>query len=185
MKSMKTWLAQRIDGFGKWRRGIARRTWILLAIVLGTLLASTGLIAFAPEPARRPVAAVVVPVTSLIVERRDVSPEVRLYGRVETPHAASLTALVAATVDTLHAREGDRVAAGDVLVQLDETDARLLLRRREADWAEARADREALQLAGADDRQVLAHQQALHQLASNKAERYRRLREQGTVPRKP
>ena len=158
-----------------------RKTWLLLGIAFATLLASTALIAFAPEPAHRPIHRTAVPVASEVVALGSFSPELSLYGRVETPHAASLTALVSATVASLKAREGDRVAAGDLLVQLDETDARLLLRRRQAELAEAEADLQALLLAGQDDREVLAHQQQLHALALDKVARHRQLREQGSI----
>lgn len=157
------------------------RTWALLGIGLATLLASTGLIAFAPEPARRPATAAAVPVASELATLGTYSPELHLYGRVETPHAASLTALVSATVASLQARAGERVAAGDVLVQLDETDARLLLRRREAELTQAEADLEEMRLAGEEDREVLVHQQQLHALALDKVARHRQLRAQGTI----
>ena len=160
---------------------VSFKTWTLIAIIGGTLLVSTALIAFAPEPDRRATAEVVVPVTSLRAETATWAPEVGLYGRVETPHTASLTALVAATVTALQVREGDRVAAGDVLLQLDETDARLLVRQRAADLVEARADLDALKLVGEDDRAVLVHQEALHRLAVDKAQWHERLKVQGSI----
>lgn len=160
---------------------VSPKTWVVLGTVAVTALASTGLVAFAPEPDRRPVAETAVPVSSEVVSAGTFAPELHLYGRVETPNAASLTALVSATVAHLEASEGDRVAAGDVLVQLDETDARLLLRRREAELGEARAALDALAVEGADDRRVLAHQEALDALAEGKAERYRQLRDQGSI----
>ena len=158
-----------------------RKTWLLLGIGFATLLASTALVAFAPEPARRPIQRTAVPVASEEVALGRYSPELSLYGRVETPHAASLTALVSATVASLEAREGDRVDAGQVLVQLDETDSRLLLRRRRAELAEAEAELQTLLLAGEEDREVLAHQEQLHALAQDKVARHRQLRSQGTI----
>ena len=160
---------------------VSFKAWTLIAIIGGTLLVSTALIAFAPEPDRRATAEVVVPVTSLRAETATWAPEVSLYGRVETPHAASLTALVAATVTALQVREGDRVAAGGVLLQLDETDARLLVRQRAADLAESRADLDALKLSGEDDRAVLVHQEELHRLAVDKAQWHQRLKAQGSI----
>ena len=157
------------------------RTWLLLGIVGATALASTGLVAFAPEPDRRPAARAAVPVASEVVAPGTYFPELHLYGRVETPHAASLTALVSASVASLEVQEGQRLAAGDVLVQLDETDARLLLRRRQAELAEAEADRQALVLAGEDDRKVLAHQEELHALAQDKLARHRQLRRESMI----
>ena len=158
-----------------------RRSWFPLAAVAVTVVTVATLVAFAPEPDLRPVEDLAVPVITLVAKPRVLSPELHLYGRVETPYRASLTAMSSATVVSLSVREGDRVVRGDVLVQLDETDARLLVRRRESDLVEARADLEALQLAVADDREVLGHQEELDRLASEKMDRYRRLREQGSI----
>ena len=164
-----------------WLRRLSAKTWTVLGIIGGTLLASTGLIAFAPEPDRRPATETSLPVSSEVVVLGTFSPELNLYGRVETPNTANLTALVSAAVASLEAQEGDRVAAGDVLVQLDETDARLLVRRREAELVEAQADLRALEPSGEDERRVLVHQEDLHELAIDKVQRHRQLREQGSI----
>lgn len=162
-------------------RQVAPKTWVLLAIVVSALSISTGLVAFAPEPDRVPAERNAVPVAGLIAELGTYSPQANLYGRVETPRTASLTALVSDTVAELLAREGDRVQAGDVLVQLDQTDAELEVQRREAERVQARADLAALELAGSADLEVLEHQRTLHELAQGKVERYRQLREQGSI----
>lgn len=168
-------------GLSRRLRHVAPKTWVLLAIVVSALSISTGLVAFAPEPDRVPAERTAVPVAGLIAELGTYSPEANLYGRVETPRTASLTALVSDTVAELLVREGDRVQAGDVLVQLDQTDAELEVRRREAERVQARADLAALELAGSADREVLEHQRTLHELAQSKVERYRQLREQGSI----
>ena len=160
---------------------LAPKTKVLAAICAGAALASTGLVAFAPEPSRRPTAQTALPVASMVAKLDTRSPEIGLFGRVETPNAATLNAQLSATVASLEAREGDRVAIGEVLVQLDETDARLLLRRREAELVEARADLAALEIAGGEDRRVLGHQEKLHELALNKVTRHQQLREQGSI----
>ena len=162
-------------------RQVAPKTWVLLAIVVSALSISTGLVAFAPEPDRVPAERNAVPVAGLIAELGTYSPQANLYGRVETPRTASLTALVSDTVAELLVREGDRVQAGDVLVQLDQTDAELEVQRREAERVQARADLAALELAGSADLEVLEHQRTLHELAQSKVERYRQLREQGSI----
>ena len=173
-KALSARLAQRL-------RRMALKTKVLLAIGAGVALASTGLVAFAPEPSRRPAAETALPVVSMVAKLGTWSPEIGLFGRVETPNAATLNAQLSATVASLEAREGDRVAIGEVLVQLDETDARLLLRRREAELVEARADLAALEIAGDDDRRVLGHQEKLHELALNKVTRHQQLRAQGSI----
>lgn len=184
-ESTRPRLAGRVGGivkrFGERLKRAKARTWVLLGIVAATVLASTGLVAFAPEPDRRPAARSAVPVASELAAPGTYFPELHLYGRVETPHAASVTALVSASVESLEAQEGERLAAGDVLVQLDETDARLQLRRSEAELAQAEADLQALLLAGEDDREVLAHQEELHALAQDKVARHRQLRRESMI----
>ncbi len=164
-----------------WRQRLPRQAQILLGIGAATAIVSTGLVAFAPEPDRRPAAELILPVTTVVAEVKAHAPQVGLYGRIETPNAARLTALVAAAVVAMEVREGDRVDAGDTLIRLDETDAALALQRSESDLTEARADLEALKLTGADDRTVLAHQEELRRLARDKADWHRQLREQGAI----
>ena len=162
-------------------RQVAPKTWVLLTIVVSALSISTGLVALAPEPDRLPAERNAIPVTVLAAELGTHAPQANLYGRVETPRTASLTALVSDTVAELLVREGDRVRAGDVLVQLDQTNAELQVQRREAERAEAQANVAALKLAGSADREVLEHQQNLHELAQGKVRRHRQLREQGSI----
>ena len=166
--------------FARVARMPRKRLFPMLAIAL-TVLTGTVLVAFAPKPDRRSPDSQAVPVTGLVVQVRALSPEVHLYGRVETPNRARLTALITAPVEALRVREGHRAERGDVLVQLDDTDTELLARRRESDLVEARANLDALKLAGADDREVLEHHEELHRLATEKVERYRRLREQRSI----
>ena len=160
---------------------LPRRTQLLGAIAAGSLLTITILVIFAPQPERRSTDAQTIPVSSLVARVETRSPEVHLFGRVETPNTSQLTALVTGAVETLHVREGHRVAKGDLLIELDVTDGALLVRRRESNLVDARANLDVLKLAGAEDREVLIHQEQLHRLAGEKAERYRQLREQGSI----
>ena len=133
-----------------WKRivGVPLKARIILVIVAVSAFGSVGLIAFAPEPDHVVADAQGVPVSSMVTQFQRLSPEVRLYGRVETPNAAQLTALISAPVAALAAREGDRVDAGAVLVALDETDMALALERAEAELDQAQADLEVLLLGG-------------------------------------
>lgn len=65
--------------------------------------------------------------------RGEIRPNLELYGRVESYQDAQVTAAVEADVLEVPVREGQRVAAGTVLVRLDPRDASLALRQREAD----------------------------------------------------
>ena len=177
-----------------WFKALGRAVWqgvtrvplkarIIVTIVAVSGLSSVGLIAFAPEPDHVATDAEGVPVSSILADFQRLSPEVRLYGRVETPNAAELTALVSAPVADVAVREGDRVDAGAVLVALDRTDMALALERAEADLAQAQADLEVLLLAGDEDRAVLAYTEQLAAQAVAKADWHRKLFAQGSISR--
>ena len=57
---------------------------------------------------------------SATVERRDLVETLAVVGRVRVESRAGLGASLSGTVTEVHVREGDRVAAGDVLVSLED-----------------------------------------------------------------
>ena len=69
----------------------------------------------------------------------DRSPTLTLYGRVESPQIAGLSAALTADVLSVSAFEGEDVRAGATLVVLDHREAELVVRQREAEAAEVRA----------------------------------------------
>lgn len=69
----------------------------------------------------------------------DLSEELVLSGTVTALHRADLSPRVGGLVQTLAAEAGDRVRAGQTLVELDPTLARLALQRSDAELAEAHA----------------------------------------------
>jgi multidrug efflux pump subunit AcrA (membrane-fusion protein) len=73
------------------------------------------------------------------VEPKTWSPSLTLYGRVESLWSSALTAGMAADVVEVAVIEGDDVAKGQLLVQLDDRDAKLALAQREAELREAEA----------------------------------------------
>ena len=66
-------------------------------------------------------------------------PSVTLYGRIESLWSSELTAGVAADVVAVDVIDGDQVSAGDLLVRLDDRDARLVLAQREAELRQAQS----------------------------------------------
>ncbi len=66
-------------------------------------------------------------------------PQLLLYGTVEAPREANLSAAVAADVAEVLVAEGQTVRAGQPLVVLDDRDIVLILRQRQADVAEIQA----------------------------------------------
>ena len=67
------------------------------------------------------------------------SPELELYGSVESPYTATITSIIDADVISLEANEGELVRSGQLLILLDDTDARLSLEDKKASVAELEA----------------------------------------------
>lgn len=163
------------------RRMLTTKNGILGSIVGGVALLLAVAVASAPEPDKKVVEETAWPVTTMAAVPGSVSPELRLYGRVETPRQSSLTASVVAYVESVEVLEGASVAAGDLLVQLDPTDAALALQGREADLTEARANLESLKLKIAENKAILVHEKSLYELTLAKVQRHRQLRKQQTI----
>ncbi|MCA6215251.1 efflux RND transporter periplasmic adaptor subunit [Ideonella sp. B7] len=111
-----------------WRQ---RRTWLLLGVAialgLGWWLLRRG------------------PLLSVhAVQQRDFVQTVVASGHVEAPHRVDIGAQVTGTVVAVPVAEGATVKAGEVLVRLDDTEARASL--RQADAAVAQAEQQLRQL---------------------------------------
>lgn len=114
-------------------------------------------------------------VKSVPVQFEQISPEITVYGRVETPRRASLNAAISADITQVNVLEGAVVSQGDVLLTLDNSDADLLLNQREADLAEVNALISSEQARYRRDKGLLANEKALLVLAEKAVTRARKL----------
>jgi multidrug efflux pump subunit AcrA (membrane-fusion protein) len=105
-------------------------------------------------------------------------PELALYGRVQTPALLRVAASAAARVAEVPVREGERVAAGSLLVRLDERDLLPRLRQAEAQVAELEAQVLSEKNRHETDRGALEQEQKLVAIASDGVERAQRLKKQ-------
>ncbi len=127
----------------------------------------------APVPEAR--VAQVWRVNVITAQRRTLSPEIKVYGRIETPRKATLKSALAADVVQVNIQEGQSVTKGMVLVLLDKTDVQLQLQQRQADLAEIDALINSEQARYKRDQTLLKQQKALLKLAENAVERARKL----------
>ncbi|NNJ95923.1 MAG: HlyD family efflux transporter periplasmic adaptor subunit [Gammaproteobacteria bacterium] len=67
------------------------------------------------------------------------SPQLQLYGSVESPYTATITSIIDADVKSLEVKEGEHIIRGQVLALLDDTDARLALADKKSSVAELEA----------------------------------------------
>lgn len=154
----------------------------LLLMILGVTTTLTMLVVLAaPKPDKKPTEETAWPVTVIEAQEETLSPEITLYGRVETPRTSSLTSAVNAYVKNVVVREGDWVQEGDLLIQLERVDASLLMERRAADFTEAQANLSSTILKGRDDEQIFAEEQKLFKLLEKRVTRYKRLRKDKSI----
>lgn len=104
-----------------------------------------------------------------------ISPNLRLFGRTESPNTAHLTAGVAADVVEVLVLEGERVSAGQELIRLDDREAALLVAQYEAEIRDLAAQKELELEKHANDRKALAHERELLALSRKEVERARKL----------
>lgn len=78
-------------------------------------------------------------VNTVLVNFQTLSPEIVLYGRIESPSTSTLTSSLEADVLSVDALDGQMVTKGQLLISLDDIDIQLLLAQRQADVDESNA----------------------------------------------
>lgn len=104
-----------------------------------------------------------------------ISPNLRLFGRTESPRTAHLTAGIAADVIDVGVLEGQRVSQGQELIRLDDREVALLLTQYEAEIRDIEAQTELELQKHANNLKALAHERELLALARKEVERARKL----------
>ncbi len=139
--------------------------------MLAALLAVAAL--YATRPKSAPVSAVekAWPVAVETIRPADLEPHLTVYGRVETPRSATLTAAIAGDVNKLHIREGQDVSASEMLVEIDDSDYRLILAQREAELAEIEAQIDSENQRYATDLASLKYEESLLSLSRRAVKR--------------
>ena len=150
-----------------------------LVLALLTLLAGFGVFAYlkATKPERPAVESKerVWQVSATRVQLQNLSPQLTLYGKVESPEVFKAAAPGQGRVSAVLTNEGSRVEAGDPLVILDEADFMPAVTQAKADVAEFAAQIESENLRHKSDRESLEEQQKLLELSKAELARVERL----------
>ncbi|MBT8443952.1 MAG: biotin/lipoyl-binding protein, partial [Gammaproteobacteria bacterium] len=109
---------------------------ILAALVVAALLIITR---DRSEPLERPERAWVVEVQPAVSQT--LRPTLELFGSVQSPQNAQLSAGVDGLINAVNVLDGETVAADQVLILLDDRDVRLELQQADADLREVQAKR--------------------------------------------
>lgn len=173
------WLRHSV--LGRYFRALSSSARISLSIIAGSLLAIFGLSAFTNTELAVDATPEAIPVVARPVQRRLLSPEIHVFGRVENPNTTALRASTLAYVTKVNVREGQTVAAGDLLLQLDDRDAQLAVRRFEATLAETQGEYDRLQAQQIAEAKNAKHQRRLFELTVKKQERFQTLFSKGQI----
>ncbi len=120
-------------------------------------------------------------VTARTLHQGEYSPQVRLFGKIESPQNTTLASAISAYVVSLTAREGEFVRAGTTLLTLDDRDILLSLAQREADVRDIEARIKAELARFSSDQSALVLEQELLSLAQKSVRRFESLRSNNQV----
>ena len=105
------------------------------------------------------------------------SPQIVIYGKVESPFVTRLTAAINADVKKVNVKEGQRVKKGEVLVQLNADDYTLQLKQRKAEADEIKAQIDSELQRYKNDLKALEYEQSLLELTRNELKRAQSLKQ--------
>jgi multidrug efflux pump subunit AcrA (membrane-fusion protein) len=109
------------------------------------------------------------------------SPTLELFGQVQSPQDAELSAGIEAVVEVMHVRDGVYVEEDEVLLELDDRDAQLALKQNEADLKEARAQMNFARIRLERSKQAYQKEQELLAISKERADRAEQLLQDGLL----
>ncbi|MFU8816011.1 MAG: HlyD family secretion protein [Pseudomonadales bacterium] len=155
--------------------GRGRRAVAAAAMLAGATLVSASIVATGPTPEAPLRTERSWPVSVIEVEPQPHSPTFTAYGRMESHRIAKLRTDLVAEVAAVHVREGDWVAAGEVLVELADAEVALLLAERQAELALHAAQLRSIESEQAMLERTLAQARSMNRIAEDKLQRHREL----------
>lgn len=144
---------------------------LALLLLAGAVMLVIGLIATKPGAKAKPPRERVWSVDTIIASPGPQRPSLRLYGRVESPRSAVLSAAMTADVLQVPVREGQEVRAGQPLIILDPRERKLELAQRQADFAQLEAMIDSEKTRYQSDQRALTQEQTLLKLSRQALER--------------
>lgn len=108
-------------------------------------------------------------------------PTLELFGQVQSPQDAELSAGIEAVVVSMPVRDGNFVAADEILLMLDDRDANLELRQNEADLKEALAQKKFAGIRLSRSKQAYEKEQELLEINQKRAARAEELAVDGLI----
>ena len=150
--------------------------WILPLVIIGVAIAVFMFLKMTkPQAPSRPTTEKIWTVSTIPAALGLHPPSLTLYGKVESPRLSNVTAAVTAFVKHVYTDEGLAIQPDELLVQLDDSDAQLLIQQRQADVDNIIAQIEAEKVRHKTDLQSLAIEKNLLSLRLKTVRRYENL----------
>jgi len=150
--------------------------WLLPIVIIGVAIATFVILKMnKPQAPSRPVQEKIWSVRTIAAEPGTHQPSLKLYGKVESPRMSKVTAAVTAFVGAVHIDEGNAITPNQLLIQLDDSDAKLLVTQRQADVDNYIAQAETEKVRHNADLKALKIEKNLQQLSYKTVKRYENL----------
>jgi RND family efflux transporter MFP subunit len=144
---------------------------LALLLLSGAIMAFMALVGSKPGATAKPPRERIWSVDSLVARPAAHHPELRLYGRVESPRTAMLSAPMTADVIAVPVREGQEVEPDQTLILLDPRDRKLELAQRQADVAQLQAQIDSEFTRYQSDQHAIEYEKTLLKLTRQALER--------------
>jgi multidrug efflux pump subunit AcrA (membrane-fusion protein) len=146
-----------------------------VAILTSSLIISASIFATGPNATPETVTEKAWPVSVTSITPAALAPMFTAFGRIESAHVARIQTDLVASVAHVPVREGDWVAAGDVLIELDTAELELLVTEREADLDFQRAQHKSVTSEFDLARRMTDQYRHVYEVAQNKLARHKDL----------
>ncbi|MFT5665663.1 MAG: HlyD family secretion protein, partial [Gammaproteobacteria bacterium] len=114
----------------------------------------------------------------VLASKKSISPELTLYGRVESPELLHAAAPAGGVVSQVRVQNGSRVKQGDILVQMDSRDFELVLVQARSDLASIKNQISELKIRHRSNQAALKTERQLLALADTNVQRMLKLKQQ-------
>jgi len=150
--------------------------WILPLLIIGAAIAVFAFLMMTkPQAPSRPTTEKIWSISTVPAAFGLHKPVLTLYGKVESPRVSKITAAVTAFVKEVYTDEGRAINPNEPLVQLDDSDAQLLVQQRQADVDNTIAQIETEKVRHNADLKSLKIEKNLQQLRLKTVQRYENL----------
>ena len=153
---------------------IKKLTLPLFVLVISSIIVFL-MLAFRPEPPKTSKRTTEYGVSVVEAIKGVYQPYIPLYGFVESPMNAKISAAITSDVIEVLVNEGDYVEKGQLLVRLDDIDYKLNLHDREADLADINAQIKTEKMQYENNKDAIVHEENLLKLTKEELNRATKL----------